>query len=142
MANEMKIRDVMTKNPITMSNDDTVLDAAMAMRDADIGDVLVLEEGGKLAGIVTDRDIVVRAVATGKDARSVKLGAIASRSPITVSVDASVEEAIRLMRQKAIRRLPVTENGRAIGVVSLGDLAVHRDRESALGQISAAAPNN
>jgi len=135
------IRDVMTPKPVTMSATSSVADAARAMRDRNIGDVIVLENG-RVSGIVTDRDIVVRALAAGRDLHATQVGDICSREPTTLAPTGSVEEAIQLMREKAIRRLPVVEQGKPIGIVSLGDLAVVRDRRSVLGDISAAPPNH
>ena len=135
-----QIREVMTPNPITLPATATALDAAKAMREADVGDIVVLENS-RICGIVTDRDIVVRSVATGGNPAQTKLGDICSRELATVSPTDEVQEAIALMKDKAIRRLPVVENDRPVGVVSLGDLAVERDRRSALGEISAAPPN-
>ncbi len=134
------IREVMTPNPITLPATSSAIEAARAMRDSDIGDVVVLD-GQKICGIVTDRDIVVRAVAEGLDPASTPLKEICSRELTTLSPQDSVDEAVRLMRDKAIRRLPVVENKRPVGIVSIGDLALKRDPGSALGNISAAPPN-
>ena len=134
------IRDVMSANPITMPVASTVSEAARTMREANIGDIIVLE-GDQLYGIVTDRDIVVRTVAEGRDPETATLGDICSREMTTLSPTDIVEDAVRLMRDKAIRRVPVIENGTPIGIVSLGDLAVLQDLHSTLGHISAAPPN-
>jgi CBS domain-containing protein len=130
----------MNSNPISMPMTSTVAEAARKMRDADIGDVIVLEDS-QLCGIVTDRDIVVRAIAEGRNPAKVKLGDICSRDMTTLSPTDTVEDAVRLMRDKAIRRLPVVEEGKPVGIVSIGDLAVSQDPHSALGDISAAPPN-
>jgi CBS domain-containing protein len=130
----------MTKNPVTLPGTSSVLEAARAMRDANIGDVIVIENN-QVCGIVTDRDIVIRAVAETRDPHAVTLGDICSHSLTTIAPTESVDQAVRLMRDKAIRRLPVVEAGKPVGIVSLGDLAVERDPESALGDISAAPPN-
>jgi CBS domain-containing protein len=140
MAKVKKVREIMTENPVTMAATASVLEAAQRMREADIGDVIVVEDD-RVRGIVTDRDLVVRGVATGRDPAGITLGAICSRELTTVSPDEDVQTAIRLMRGKAIRRLPVVEAGQPVGVVSIGDLAVERDRRSVLGEISAAPPN-
>jgi CBS domain-containing protein len=132
---------VMTRRPVTLPATAPVVEAARAMKEADIGDVIVLEHD-RIAGILTDRDIVVRGLAEGRDLRHTAIGDICSRALTTVSDDASVEEAIKLMREKAVRRLPVVAGDQPIGVVSLGDLALKRDRLSALGDISAASPNH
>ncbi len=135
------ISEVMTKDPITLEASSSVVDAARAMRDADVGNVIVLDNG-QVAGIVTDRDITVRAVAEGRDAESTTLAEIYSQDLTTISPNDSVDDAVRLMREKAVRRLPVVEGGRAVGIVALGDVAVEGDAEEALEDISAAPPNN
>jgi CBS domain-containing protein len=109
-------------------------------RDAQIGDVMVIEHN-QVCGIVTDRDIVVRTVAETRDPATTTLADICSHSLVTVTPTDSVEEAVRLIRTHAIRRLPVVGGGQAVGIVSLGDLAVERDPGSALGEISGAPPN-
>lgn len=134
------IRSVMNTNPVTLPGRSSVAEAASAMRDANIGDVIVLEDG-RICGILTDRDIVVRAVAEGRDLAATKVADICSPELTTLSPTDSVEDAVRLMRDKAIRRLPVIEGDTPIGIVSIGDLAVSQDPRSALGQISAAPPN-
>jgi CBS domain-containing protein len=133
----------MTPEPVTMIESDTVFDAARLMREEDIGDVIVLDDtSARVKAIVTDRDIVIRAVADGADPRETTLAGIASEELLTVSPDDAVDKAARLMRDRAVRRLPVVDaDGRAAGVVSLGDLALELDRQSALAEISAAPPN-
>jgi NAD(P)-dependent dehydrogenase (short-subunit alcohol dehydrogenase family)/predicted transcriptional regulator len=139
-AERQRVRDVMTPHPTTTPADTSLTEAARAMRDAGIGDVIVVE-GGEVRGLLTDRDIVVRAVAEGRDPGRTRVAEICSRELAAVSPDDDVEAAIRLMRARAVRRLPVVEGSRAVGVLSLGDLATARDPGSVLGQISAAPPN-
>ncbi len=134
------IREVMTPNPVTIPADMSAADAARLMRDRDIGDVLVMDQD-RVMGIITDRDIVVRAVAAGQDPANVKVGDICSKELHTVEHTATVEEVIELMRGKAVRRVPVMDGICPVGIVSIGDLAIERDRESALGDISPAPPN-
>jgi len=110
------------------------------MRDKDIGTIVVLEQD-RLYGILTDRDIAVRVVAQGSDPATVTVGDVCSRELTTIAPSASLSEAVRLVREKAIRRLLVVEDGEAVGIVSLGDLAIARDQKSALGEISSAEPN-
>jgi CBS domain-containing protein len=105
-----------------------------------VGTVIVLESD-RICGIVTDRDLVVRGLAQGGDPAATTLGQICSRTLTTVAPSDAVGEAVRLMREKAIRRLPVVENGQVVGIVSIGDLARKLERKSALGEISAAPPN-
>jgi CBS domain-containing protein len=133
------VKDAMTTKPASLPASATVADAARQMRELDIGDVLV-EQEGRLAGIVTDRDIVVRAIAEGRDVTS-KLGDIVSSEVVCITTAESADDAIRLMRERALRRVPVVENGRPVGIVSLGDLAEERDPRSVLGEISSAPPN-
>ena len=135
-----KLQDVMTPNPVTVPKTAPVTDAARAMKERDIGDVIVRDDG-EVCGIVTDRDIVVRVLAEGRDPNTTKVGEICSNQPVTLPADADVSEAVRVMREKALRRLPITENGRPVGIVSLGDLAIEQDPNSALADISEAAPN-
>lgn len=135
------VREVMTAKPVALQAGTSLVDAARAMRDRDIGDVVVLKDD-RVCGIVTDRDIAVRAVAEARDPSQTVLAEVCSQELVTVSPDDPVEQAVTLMRSRALRRLPVVEDGRPIGIVSLGDLAVERDPGSVLGRISAAEPNN
>ena len=135
------IRDVMTTNPETLPESTTVREAAETMRANDIGDVVIVDDNGAISGILTDRDIVVRVVAEGRDPRATRIGDIASRELTAASPDDPVDRAIQLMRERAIRRLPVVDKGKPVGIVSIGDLALDRDPDSALADISAAPPN-
>lgn len=134
------IREVMSTDPRTLSATATITEAALVMRDEDIGDVIVMDDGDQLCGIVTDRDIVIRALADGET--TAKLGDICSRDVTTLPPDAQVGDAVKLMTEKAIRRLPIVDKGRPIGIVSLGDLAVTHDSDSGLAVISSAPANN
>lgn len=118
----MNIRDVMTSNPRTVSPNDTIQNAARIMRDEDTGAVPVVENG-RPVGMVTDRDIVVRAVAEGEQLNR-PVRDIVSSDVVTARPDMSTKEAAKLMSEHQIRRLPVVENDRLVGIVSLGDLAV------------------
>ncbi len=140
MAKQL-VRDVMTSNPKTIKSGDTLQHAAEMMRDAAIGDLIVMDNS-HVEGIVTDRDIVVRAVADGADPKAAHVRDVCSKAVVTVTPDSPVDEAIRIMRERAIRRLPVVQGEKPVGVVSLGDLAVERDSNSALADISAADPND
>jgi CBS domain-containing protein len=134
------IRELMTPNPVALPGTASVHEAACAMRDAEIGDVIVIEHN-QVCGIVTDRDIVVRLVAEAQDPATTTLADLCSHALVTVRPTDPIEEAVRLMRSHVIRRVPVVEGGQAVGIVSLGDLAVERDPHSALGEISAAPPD-
>lgn len=135
------IRDLMKTNPISLDSKSPVLEAAKKMRDAHIGNVLVTEDG-KLHGIVTDRDLVVRCLATGGDPSKVSLGELCTGELVTLTPDDAPDAAVQVMREKAVRRVPVVEANRAIGILSIGDLAITQDRKSALADISAAPPNH
>jgi CBS domain-containing protein len=135
----MKISEVMTTNVATLDMKSTAADAARVMKEQDIGDVVVTD-GDQIRGIVTDRDIVVRAVAENKNPLDVPLAEIVSDDLVTLSPQDSVDDAVRLMADRALRRLPVVENGKPVGIVTLGDLAVERDPNSALADISEAPP--
>lgn len=136
-----KLRDVMTPDPLTLESQSTVKDAATAMAGADIGAVVVIADGGQVQGIVTDRDLVVRALAEGKDPTKTSLRDVCSGEITTLPPEASVEDAVKVMRERALRRVPVVEGGKTVGIVSLGDLAMERDPKSALADISAAPGN-
>jgi CBS domain-containing protein len=135
-----KVREVMTAKPLALQEGTTLTEAARAMRDHDVGDVVLLDDD-QVRGIVTDRDMTIRAVAEGMHPDETVLAQIASKELVTISPEASVEDAVRLMRERAVRRLPVVEDGRPVGIVSLGDLAVEREPDSPLADISASDPN-
>jgi CBS domain-containing protein len=135
-----RIRDVMTGQPTTLPEDATVAEAAKRMRDDAIGDVLVVREGA-LTAIVTDRDIAVRVVAEDRLPAETPLREISSGDVVALSPDDSIPDAVRIMREQAVRRIPVVEGGRPVGIVSIGDLARERDSDSALADISEAEPN-
>ncbi|MGW0809720.1 CBS domain-containing protein [Nonomuraea sp. NPDC002799] len=134
------VADVMTSHPATVEAGQPVSVAAALMRDNDAGAVIV-NDNGRMCGIITDRDITVRVVAGEKPPQTPVRDAY-SPSVEAVGPDTSVDQAVQLMRSHAVRRLPVVEDGRAVGIVSLGDLAVERDPTSALADISAAEGNN
>jgi CBS domain-containing protein len=126
----MNIREVMTPNPRSVSPDDSIQNAACIMRDEDTGVVPVVENG-RAIGIVTDRDIVVRAVAGGQLNRPVR--DIVTGSLVSASPDMSTREAAELMSEHQIRRLPVVEHERLVGIVSIGDLAVKEGKDGRIG---------
>src|SRR3954463_16022673 len=134
------IRDLLKGDPVTVEASATVEEAAKLMDKQDIGNVLVVENG-EVQGIVTDRDIVVRVLAKGNGADA-SVREACTTDIETVAPDASIEDAIRKMEQGKVRRLPVVEDGKPVGVVSLGDLAQVKDQDSALADISSASPNN
>lgn len=128
-------REIMTRNPKTLEADSTVTEAARVMRDEDIGNILVRREE-QLLGILTDRDLVVRCMADGGDPSKRRVGGLCTQDLVTVNADDSVDSAIEAVRSHAVRRIPVLENGKPVGIVSLGDLARDRDPNSALGMVS------
>jgi CBS domain-containing protein len=135
------VGDFMTTRVVTMDGSATLAAAAQEMRDSAIGDVVVCD-GDNVVGIITDRDIAVRGVAEDMDPNTAQLDQITSKDVITVSQYDDAVAAADLMRTYAVRRLPVVEDGRLIGLVSMGDLAVEREPQSVLADISADDPNN
>ncbi|WP_371667702.1 CBS domain-containing protein [Streptomyces sp. NBC_00289] len=134
------VSDIMTGAPVTVEPQASVGAVARIMRDQDLGAVLVTDDG-RLRGLVTDRDLVVRSLAEGSDPERTTVADAISGDLVTVSPEDDLDLAIGLMREHAVRRIPVVEDGRAVGIVAIGDLAMERDPESALGDISAARPN-
>jgi CBS domain-containing protein len=137
----MTVKQIMTRHPVRLQVDTTLDAAARVMREKDIGDVVVVD-ADRLVGVVTDRDIVVRAVADGVAPTVATLGSVVSRDPVTVRPEDTAHDAALLMRDRAVRRLLVCDDSGLVGIVSIGDLAVDIDPESVLGGISGAAPNN
>jgi len=140
-ATRMKVRDVMSPKLIALNPTDTINTAAKLMREHDIGAVVV-NAGAEFHGIVTDRDIVVRAIADSQDPRNVTVGEICSRDLISLKPDDDLVHALETMRDRAVRRLLVMDGDTAIGIISIGDLAQTLDRTSVLGEISSAPPNH
>lgn len=136
------VREVMSAALETVTPDTSLADAAKVMDRADIGDVLIVDGTDQLRGIVTDRDIAIRAVAEGRDPNSTTVEEIMTPAVETISSSATVREAIETMRRHDIRRLPVVDGGSPIGVVSLGDLAMSPGSQSVLADLSTAPPNN
>jgi CBS domain-containing protein len=132
------INDVMTSDLVTLDAAATLIEASEAMAARDIGDVLIVEND-QLYGILTDRDIVVRGLAEGVSPNA-PVAEIATTELKALAPEDDVEEAVRWMREAAIRRLPVVRDGRPVGIVTIGDLATARDPGSALADISAAEP--
>jgi predicted transcriptional regulator len=136
-----KVGELMSKHPVKLQGSSPVVEAARQMQAADVGAIIV-EQDSRASGIVTDRDIAIRAVAQGRDPASTPVSEICSTDLATVSPDDDIERAVQLMRDKAIRRLLVVDaQNTALGIISLGDLALERDSQSVLGQISAAPSN-
>jgi CBS domain-containing protein len=123
-GDHQKIRDVMTQNPRTIEPRTPIVEAARLMRDEDVGPAPIVE-GERVVGILTDRDIVLRVIAEGKDPQSTTAGEVASKQLVTVDPEQTLEEAARLMSEHQIRRLPVCEeDGRLVGIVAQADVAI------------------
>lgn len=136
-----RISEMMTDRLVTVGPDDPVTAAAAAMREHDIGDVLVTEDR-VVRGVITDRDVAVRVVASGLDPASTAVRDIASGQVVSVRPDEPVASAVKKMREHAVRRLPVVDDdGRAVGMITIGDLASYDDPDSALSDVSTATPN-
>ncbi|EFE65999.1 CBS domain-containing protein [Streptomyces viridosporus] len=134
------VKDVMTPGVVAVRPGASLVEVAQLMRSQNIGDVVVAD-GQRVVGLLTDRDITVRAVAEGTDPLAVSAGSVCTPDPVTLAPDAPVSTAVALMREHAVRRIPVVENGLPVGLVSLGDLARARDPGSALADISRAKPD-
>jgi CBS domain-containing protein len=130
------VGDLMTCDPVVIDAADSLQEAARRMRAGDIGDLVVIERG-EPAGVLTDRDIVVRAVAESRDVRVATCGSVATRPLLSVTPDTPVEEALQRMRSGAVRRLAVLEEGRLVGIIGLGDIAVECDPDSPLAAVVA-----
>jgi CBS domain-containing protein len=135
-----KMRDIMSPAPVCMASGESVSAAAKAMKDRGVGTVLVLFDG-RLSGLVTDRDITVRVLAEDRDPLTTRVGDICSGELAVLGPDDDVEQAGRLVRERAIRRIPIMENGTPVGVVSIGDLALEQDERSTLSGVSPARPD-
>jgi len=136
------IEEVMTRDPLTVEESAPVGEAARIMRDANIGDVLVTRPDGSVCGIVTDRDLALGVLAEGNDPGSMVVRDICNHRVESVQSGDPVGRAVKMMSEQAIRRLPVIDDGTLVGIVTLGDLAMERDPQSALANISEAPPNN
>jgi CBS domain-containing protein len=134
------VREVMTPSPMALRSSEPLTEAARMMRDHGVGSVLVVDDG-EFRGLVTDRDIVVRAVADDQDPASTPISEVYSSDLTVVGPDDDADMVVMRMREKAIRRVPVLDDGVAIGIVSIGDMAIQRDQKSALADISAQPPN-
>jgi CBS domain-containing protein len=128
-----QVRDVMTSNPQSCESSASVVEAARAMAKEDVGPVPVVE-GERLVGLLTDRDIVVRVVAEGRDPESTTVGEVASSNLATVSPDEDLDRALQLLAERQVRRLPVVEGDRLVGIVAQADIARQGD-DTRTGQV-------
>jgi CBS domain-containing protein len=117
------VRDAMTANPRTASPAQSLADAAQIMQSEDVGSVPVVEDG-RLVGVLTDRDIAIRAVAEGVDVQTLNVGDVASREPVTVEPGQDLDEALALMARHQVRRLPVVDDGQLVGILAQADVAI------------------
>ena len=135
----MKVKEIMTKDIASLSSDDTIERAAQMMKQYDVGSIPVCRQENVI-GIVTDRDITLRCVATGQDTKQQKVCDIMTENPVVGSPDMNVSDAVRIMSEKQIRRLPIVENNSLVGIVALGDIslepALQDNAEEALKNIS------
>jgi CBS domain-containing protein len=147
MANENRhVRDVMTPDPQCVTEKDNLREVARIMKDQDTGVVPVVDGGRKIIGLVTDRDIVVRCLAEGKNPLEARVNEVMSKSVRKVQEDATVNEVIGMMKSSEVRRVPVVNrNNELVGIVSMGDIAVEGDHKMKVGEamsdISSAPPN-
>jgi len=129
-----KIQELMTSNPTTVTGDATVVEAAKVMKKEDAG-IVPIVDGDRVVGVITDRDIAIQVVAAGKDPQSTKVRDVASQNVVTVDPQQELDEALRLMAQHQVRRLPVVEeDGRLVGIVAQADVARHGD-DARTGQV-------
>ena len=129
-----KVHEVMTDRPRVVTPETTVSEAAQLMKNDDIGSLPILD-GEQLAGMVTDRDIVIRAVAEGKDPRGMPVREVASRELVTVNADEELSSALLLMASQQVRRLPVVDDdGRLVGILAQADVAVEA-KEKDVGEM-------
>lgn len=123
----------MTQDPATLEPTATLGEAATLMKQEDCGSIPIVD-GGRLVGIVTDRDIVVRAIAGGKDPKTAKVSEIMSADPVCIAPDTDVEEASKVMADRQIRRLPVVDDGKLIGILVIGQIARREPDEQQTGE--------
>jgi CBS domain-containing protein len=118
----MKVRELMTKQPTTVEPDARVGEVATLMKQEDCGSIPVVE-GGRLVGIVTDRDIVIRGIASGKDPKNQRVSEVMSSDPVSIGPDEDVSAAEKVMGDRQIRRLPVVEGGKLVGILVTAQIA-------------------
>ena len=137
-------RDIMTGNAECVSVKDTLADAAKKLRDLDVGAMPICGDDNRLKGMLTDRDIVVKGVAEGRDPLSTKVSDFAEGKPVTIGADDSVEETLRTMKEHGVRRLPVIDGHDLIGIVSQADVArnLPDDKIGDLVEAISSAPSN
>lgn len=137
-------RDIMSGSAECASESDTLVDAARKMKDLDVGSLPICGEDDRLKGVITDRDIVVNCVADGRDPSSVNVSELGDGKPVTIGADDSVDEILRTMTEHAVRRLPVIDGDRLVGIVSQADVAKNLPEDKVGDLVSAisAGPAN
>jgi len=137
-------RDIMSGSAECASENDTLVDAARTMKDLDVGSLPICGDDDRLKGVITDRDIVVNCVADGGDPSSVKVSGMGDGKPVTIGADDSVDEILRTMTEHAVRRLPVIDGDRLVGIVSQADVAKNLPEDKVGDLVSAisAGPAN
>jgi CBS domain-containing protein len=136
-----KVREIMSAAPVCVAPGEPVSAAARAMKQHGVGTVLVLTDG-RLSGLVTDRDITVRVLAENRDPRTTRIGDICRGELVVLDPDDGLAQAARLVRDRAVRRIPVLRDGTPVGVVSAGDLALEKDTASVLSGVSCPPPSS
>jgi CBS domain-containing protein len=132
-VNLMKLRDIMTTDVASLKSRDSIETAAQLMKQYDVGSIPVCDQN-KIVGIVTDRDITLRSVASGQNSRQMTVSDVMTSNPVVGSPDMDIHEAAKLMSDKQIRRLPVVENNSLVGIVALGDISVEPSLQDSAGK--------
>ncbi len=141
----MLVKDIMSNNIVSLSSEDSIERAAQMMKQFDVGSIPVCSQE-KLVGMVTDRDIILRSVATGTNGNKQKISEVMTSNPVTGNPDMDVHDAAKIMSDEQIRRLPIVQNNNLVGIVSLGDISVEPilqdNAEEALRNISEPAKSH
>lgn len=141
----MLVKDIMSDNIVSLSSEDSIERAAQMMKQFDVGSIPVCSQE-KLVGMVTDRDIILRSVATGTNGNKQKISEVMTSNPVTGNPDMDVHDAAKIMSDEQIRRLPIVQNNNLVGIVSLGDISVEPilqdNAEEALRNISEPAKSH
>lgn len=131
----MRIGDIMTRQVRSLKGTQTLVDAAKLMQELDVGVVPIVGNNNDLVGVLTDRDIVVRSIASGNDPNMTRIDSVMTKDAITITPEIDVQDAARIMSDEKVRRLPVVEGMRLIGMISLGDLAANVKSDMMAGDV-------
>ena len=134
-------RDIMTQGAECIGESETLIDAARKMRDLDVGALPICGDDDRLKGVLTDRDIVVRCLAAGDDPAAITAGSLAEGKPVTIGADDPIEEVLSTMSANQVRRLPVIDGHRLVGIISEGDIAQHASRSDVGETVDATTEN-